>query len=427
MKTVIMAGGLGTRISEINPNIPKPLIKVDGIPILEHEIICLAKQNFTDVLITVGYLANQIIDYFGDGKRFGVNIEYFVETTPLGTAGALFKLKNLLKDDFLLINADSLFNVDLERFAKYHKEKHGYATLLTHPNSHPFDSSIVVTDSNGCVKKWYDKSETKPEWYKNRVNAGIHILSPVLLEKKFENEKVDLDKDLLHPLAGTGLLFAYDTIEYVKDMGTPQRLLEVEKDFKNGIYLKKNLLNKQKAIFLDRDGTINKDVGFLYDIDKMSLIDDAAKAIKLINESGYLAIVVTNQPIIARGEATIDELTNIHNKMETLLGKQNAYLDSIYFCPHHPDKGFAGERAEYKIECDCRKPKPGLLLKAAADYNIDLTSSWMIGDKMNDILAGVAAKCKTVYIGNSDCQIANIKANGLLDAVQKILKDGTNI
>ena len=118
-----------------------------------------------------------------------------------------------------------------------------------------------------------------------------------------------------------------------------------------------------------------------------------SEAIKLINQSGYLAIVVTNQPVIARGEVTWDELHEIHRKMETLLGKDGAYIDGLYICPHHPDKGFEGERPEYKIDCDCRKPKPGLLLQAAQDYNIDLTQSYMIGDSERDVEAGINAGC----------------------------------
>ena len=130
MKVVIMAGGKGTRIASIASDIPKPMIKIGDKPILEHEIECLKKQGLTDIIITVSHLGNIIMEYFGDGskispatgKEFGVNIEYFVEETPLGNAGALFKIKNKLKSDFLLLNADYLFNVDFNRFIKFHKE-----------------------------------------------------------------------------------------------------------------------------------------------------------------------------------------------------------------------------------------------------------------------------------------------------------------
>lgn len=398
MKTVIMAGGKGTRIASIAQDIPKPMISIEGKPILEHEIESLKEQGFKDIIITVSHLGNVIMDYFGDGKKLGVNIEYFVEETPLGNAGALFKLKEKLTEDFLLLNGDVMFDIDFNRFVNYHKEHQGLATLYTHPNNHPYDSGLLIIENNGSVKQWLTKEDTRPKYYKNCVNAGLHILSPVLLDQSIEKEKIDLDRDLLKPLAETGKLYSYQCSEYVKDMGTPERLKQTQEDFKNGIVKKKSLLSKQKAVFLDRDGTINKYVGFLRNIDDFELIDGVAEAIKKINNSGYLAIVITNQPVIARGEVTVDQLNEIHNKMETLLGLEGAYLDGIYYCPHHPDKGFAGEIPELKIDCECRKPKPGLLLQAAKDFNIDLSQSWMVGDSESDILAGRAAGCKTYLL-----------------------------
>lgn len=194
-------------------------------------------------------------------------------------------------------------------------------------------------------------------------------------------------------------MFCYDSPEYIKDMGTPERYQQVKRDFRNGLVHERNLRHKQKAIFLDRDGTINKYVGFLRNIDDFELLPKSADAIREINKSGYLAIVVTNQPVIARGEVTPGELQNIHNKMETLLGKERAYLDGIYYCPHHPNGGYPGEVPELKIDCGCRKPKPGMLLQAAEDFNIDLSESWMIGDGENDVLAGRNAGCHTALIG----------------------------
>ena len=406
MKVVIMAGGRGSRIAELFPNIPKPLIPVDGMPILEREIRSLASQGFDDLILTVGYLANKIMAYFGDGSKLGVKIVYFVEETPLGNAGALFRLKDKIGNEpFLLLNADAAFDVDFNRMLDYHKKHGGLVTLFTHPNSHPYDSGLIIADNNGNVEKWLSKEDERPQWYNNRVNAGLHVIDPKVLELSeknleidpstgFPKGKVDLDRQILKPLCGTGKMFCYDSPEYVKDMGTPERFHQVEADYKNGVVQAKNLHNKQKAIFLDRDGTINKYVGFLRNIDDFELIEGVSEAIKKINQSGYLAIVVTNQPVIARGEVTWDELNEIHRKMATLLGMHGAYIDGMYICPHHPDKGFEGERPEYKFYCDCRKPKPGLLLQAAKDYNIDLCESYMIGDSERDVEAGKAAGCK---------------------------------
>lgn len=403
MKVVLMAGGRGTRISELFPDIPKPLIPIQNIPVLEREIITLRDQGFTDLVLTVGYMADKIQEYFGNGEKWGVKIEYFVEDKPLGNAGALFFLD--LKEDFLLLNADAVFDVDFNRMVSFHQEKKALATLFTHPNSHPYDSGLIVAREDGEVEQWLSKEDERPLYYKNRVNAGLHVISPKVLEMsgiRKENiedgEKVDLDRQILKSLCGTGKMFCYDSPEYVKDMGTPERFRAVEEDYKKGIVKAKNLKNKQKAIFLDRDGTINKYVGFLRKEEDFELIDGVAEAVKKINKSGYLAIVVTNQPVIARGEVTFEGLEVIHNKMETLLGAEGAYLDGIYFCPHHPHSGYKREVKKLKIDCECRKPKPGMLLKAAKDLNIDLSQSYMVGDGENDIKAGKAAGCKTVLL-----------------------------
>lgn len=410
MKTVIMAGGKGTRITSVARDIPKPMIKIEGKPVLEHEIESLRDQGFSDIIMTVSHLGNVIMDYFGDGSKmspvtgrpFGVHITYYFEKEPLGNAGALFKIKDMLDDDFLLLNADALFNVDFNRFVAFHTAHGGLATLFTHPNSHPYDSSLLIADDKGEVLQWLSKEDERPLYYRNRVNAGLHILSPKLLEQTVCGEKVDLDRQILRPLAGTGKMFCYDSPEYVKDMGTPDRYYAVCEDFKEGRVSGKNLRNKQKAVFLDRDGTINKYVGFLRKPEEFELLDGVASAIEKIHRMGYLAIVVTNQPVIARGEVSFEGLEEIHKKMETLLGQQGAYLDAVYFCPHHPDKGFDGEIPELKIDCTCRKPKPGMLHRAAEDFHIDLSQSWMVGDGENDIRAGQAAGCRTALIGMSE-------------------------
>lgn len=414
MKVVVMAGGRGTRISSVASDIPKPMIRIDGKPVLEREIECLRNQGFTDIILTVSHMSNQIMDYFGNGSKFGVSVKYFIEEHPLGNAGALFKMRDKLIEPFLLLNADAVFDIDFNRFVEYHKSKGGLVTLFTHPNSHPYDSGVLIANQDGSVERWLTKEDIRPQWYQNRVNAGLHVIDPKVLdlsgidaaeagtEVNGKFIKVDLDRQILKPLCGTGQMFCYDSPEYVKDMGTPDRYRAVCEDYVAGRVQAKNLKNKQKAVFLDRDGTINKYVGFLRDIDEFELLPGVADAIRKINDFGYLAIVVTNQPVIARGEVTYEQLQKIHNKMEVLLGRQGAYLDAIYYCPHHPHKGYEGEIPELKIDCDCRKPKPGMLLKAATEFNIDLTESWMIGDGENDIRSGQAAGCKTALIGKED-------------------------
>jgi D,D-heptose 1,7-bisphosphate phosphatase len=431
-----MAGGKGTRIASVRSDIPKPMIPVLGKPILEWQIECLKKNGITDILIGIGHLGNFIRDYFGDGKKFGVDISYYEEKEPLGTAGFLFKAQGLDKD-FLLLCGDTIFDIDFNRFINFHQEKKALASLMTHPNNHPYDSSLIVTEieypqegSGGMpadthkVAAWLAKEDERL-WYKNRVNAGIQIISPELLNltrsrvfaegensKAAQSGRLDLDRDVLKPAVKTGRIYAYDTTEYIKDMGTPDRLEQVEADLKSGLVQDKNLSQKQRAIFLDRDGTLNKEVNFLTNIDDLELLPGAAEAVKKINQAGYLAIVITNQPVIARGEITLQQLNEIHAKLETLLGREGAYIDGLYFCPHHPDKGFEGERPEYKRDCECRKPKAGMVLQAARDFNIDLSASYMIGDRDKDVECGQAAGLKQSVL----CE----RNGNLLEALNKI-------
>lgn len=428
MKVVIMAGGKGTRITSVASDIPKPMIKIGDKPVLEHELECLRSQGFTDIIITVSHLGQIIMDYFGDGskvspatgKPFGLHIEYYFEKEPLGNAGALFKIKEKLTEDFLLLNADALFDVDFNRFVDYHRQHGALVTLFAHANDHPYDSGLLVVDKYNYVQQWLTKEDARPQYYRNIVNGGLHVLSPKVLDVEINTPKVDLDRQILKPLAGTGKMLCYNSPEYAKDMGTPERYYAACADYKSGKIQGKNLRNKQKAFFLDRDGTINKYVGYLRTPEQFELLEGVGEAVRKINLSGYLAIVITNQPVIARGEVTADGLQKIHNKMETMLGKEGAYLDGIYYCPHHPDKGFSGEVEELKIVCECRKPKAGLLLQAAKDFNIDLSQSWMIGDSENDVLAGKNAGCKTALIGETDYG-QNLQVTSLLDFVKEVL------
>jgi D-glycero-D-manno-heptose 1,7-bisphosphate phosphatase len=329
-------------------------------------------------------------------------------------------VRERLADDFLLINGDIVFDIDIPRFLSFHRDGGLPATIAVHPNSHPHDSAVVMTDAGGRVTAWLGKDDRRGHCG-NQVNAGLHVLSKRLLAGAAPADGIaDLDRDILRPLiAGartiaacgprtaspnlkrreehTGVL-AYRTPEYIKDMGTPERYRQVEADVKAGLPRRRNLANRQTAVFLDRDGTISRLDGFVTRPEQLRLDEGAAEAVRAVNGAGFLAIVITNQPVIARGECSVETLEEIHRKMEGDLGAEGACLDDIYYCPHHPDRGFAGERPEYKIDCECRKPKPGMILAAARKYNIDLSRSFMIGDDTRDALAGIAAGCRPALI-----------------------------
>lgn len=394
MKVVIIAGGKGTRIASISSEIPKAMIPIDGRPILEYQIELAKRYGYDDFIFIIGHLGEVIKNHFGDGSEFGCKIDYYVESTPLGTAGALREIEDKLSEDFFVFYGDTVMDFDMNAMLRFHYENHSDATLLLHPNDHPYDSDIVAVDQNYRVSHFYNKPHPDNLVVKNLVNAALFIFSPAILSKIKKGVKSHIEKDVLPLALSDGLnLYGYVTPEYIKDMGTPDRYSDVCDDVKSGKVARLNRDNKRPAVFLDRDGVINYEVNLLHNPDQMQLIPGAAEAIRRINKSGYLAIVVSNQPVIARNLCSIEELELIHAKLETLLGKEGAFLDGIFYCPHHPDKGYPEERPEYKIECDCRKPKPGLLLQAKDQFNIDMQKSIMIGDRDTDIQAGLAAGC----------------------------------
>ncbi len=404
-----MAGGFGKRIARLYSDRPKPMIEISGRPVLEYQIENLRKFGITEIIIVVHHMKDKIMRYFGDGSNLGVSISYYEEDKPLGTAGALYKIKEQLSDDFLLINGDLIFSVNFNKMIEFHRKKNALATLFVHPNSHPYDSELVEYDKNNAVTDWFKSNGVGN--FKNCVNAGIHIISKDALNGSHGSGMLNLRADVLMPLIPTGRVYAYRSTEYVKDMGTSDRLRHVTNDMAKGIVFARRADKKQKAIFLDRDGTINRYKGYVTSPKQLELINGSGEAIKKINRSGYLAVIVTNQPQIAMGRLTYAVLDEIHAKLDTLLGENGAYIDALYFCPHHPDSGFSGEVKELKIKCDCRKPSGGMIRQAAEDLNIDLSQSFMVGDTERDVLAGIDAGCTPIFITGSDntLSIRNVK------------------
>lgn len=397
MKAVILAGGKGTRLSHLTTAIPKPMIPVGGKPLIERHVEQLSAFGINDIYITVSYLPEVIKQHLGNGERWGVRIMYYDETEPLGTVGGVKALENQLDENFLVIYGDVLWKMDLQRLADFHSSHGGIATLVVHPNDHPHDSDLLELDRNKRITRFFPKPHPEDHWYPNMVNAGIYLFSPALLQHIPEG-KADFGKDIFPEIVLHHTIYGYNTTEYLKDMGTPDRLAKVEQHLADGFLEKRSLENPQKAIFLDRDGVLNEERNFIHREEDLVLFPYTAEAIRKINRSGYLSVLTTNQSVIARNMITEEGLRNLHHKIETQLGKHGAWLDEIKYCPHHPDKGFPEENPDYKIDCECRKPKPGMLLEAARDLHISLADSWMIGDSEVDVKAGKAAGVTTVGV-----------------------------
>jgi mannose-1-phosphate guanylyltransferase / phosphomannomutase len=433
-KAVIAAGGFGTRLAEAFPGVPKALVPVLGKPILQRQLEVLINNGIEEIYLTLGHQAERVQDYVSD-HQFDAKIECIIEPKPLGTGGALYYLKNKIKESFFMCMGDILFDLDVQQLSRFHDQQKSIATLVVHPNAHPYDSDLVILDDQAKVTGLLSKSGKRPTLYHNLVNAGAYLFSAQILELLTEPKQTDLEQDIIVPLINhRQSIYGYRTSEYLKDIGTPDRLKQAETELKRGTVEAKNLRNKQKAIFLDRDGTINKCCGLISNHHNLVLEEEAAAAIRKINRSSYLAIVVTNQPVIARNLCDFSELKRIHQKLEVLLGEQGAYLDDLYFCPHHPDSGYPEERKELKIKCRCRKPGIAMIEQAIKRYGIDTARSWIIGDSTTDVQTGVNAGIKAILVqtgvagGDRKYPLQpNFRAANLRDAVGYILESRGNL
>lgn len=404
---VILAGGLGSRLRDHVGAIPKAMVPVGGKPLLEHQVALARDHGFTDIRLLTFHGESVIRNHFGDGGRWGVSIRYHTEKVAMGTAGAVLEALPELDERFVVLYGDTLLDVDLDRMWRRHASLSADATLFVHPNDHPDDSDLIETDSEGWIVAFHPTPHPPGRNFQNLVNAALYVIERSALEPwSPPKSKLDFARDLFPAwLADGRRLHAYRSREYIKDVGTPDRLAQAESDLASGRVGRLSLRVKCPAVFLDRDGTLNQEVDRVKSADELKVIEGVGRALRRINQHGLLAVVVTNQPVIARGECSESELRRIHDKLETELGHDGAYLDGLYYCPHHPDRGFPGERPELKIACDCRKPRIGLIQKAAEELQIDVAGSWMVGDSTVDLQtaenAGIrAALVRTGHGGN---------------------------
>lgn len=407
MKCAIVAGGLGTRLRSVIGDIPKPMAMLGGVPLLARLIELCRRSAIDDIHLLVSYRPEAIRDYFGDGSAFGVRLSYWRDERPLGTAGSMGPVLRAAGEDMLVLYGDVFAEIELARLVEFHSaHADAAATLALHPNDHPHDSDLVTAEGDR-ITAFHRAPHWPGAWHGNLVSAGIHIVTPRLLPFIPQDRPADFGRDVFPAALAAGkFLAAYNTPEYIKDIGTPERFHEVERDITDGKPARCSLAQARKAVFMDCDGTLNVLVPLLRRMEDVELYPGAAAAVRAINDSGNLAIAVTNRPQVARGLLTEPEVRCIHNKLETLLGRERAKLDAMYYCPHHPDGGYEGEAPAYKIRCRCRKPDTLLFEQAAERFHIDLAGSAVVGDSARDIEAARRLGCRAVLVqtglGGSD-------------------------
>lgn len=410
-------------------DIPKPMAPVLGVPLLERLVDLLRQQGILDIVMLIHHRADVVRSHFDSGERFGVRVRYVEESSPRGTGGALVDAIPILAEQFLVIYGDTLVEMDFSRMLAFHINRAADATLFAHPNDHPQDSDLLEIDHEGRVTGLHPYPHPDGHDFRNLVNAGLYVMKRRVLETTWPEQAFDIAKQAVPRWVADGArIFAYRGDGYIKDMGTPERLARVEEQLRNGTVARKSGKSPRVVVFLDRDGTLNLEKGHLSNPDQLELFPGVGGAVRALNHAGIPAIVVTNQPVIARGEADFADVEAIHRRMEKILASEGAFLDAIFYCPHHPDKGFPGERNELKMACDCRKPGTAMVEEACRIFEIDRTNSWFIGDTTLDMecarrsgIQGILVKTGMAGRDGKFPESSTFKAASLVQAIDSVL------
>jgi histidinol-phosphate phosphatase family protein len=400
VKTIIIAGGLGTRLGLAD--IPKAMVPIGGMPLLHRTVDCFLRQGFRDFVFKLRHRADVIERYFGDGGRFGCRIEYIHETAMNGTAGGLRFLAQGDGDVFI-VYGDLLIDADMRRMLSFHQEHRADATLLAHESQHPEDSDVLVA-SGDCVTKLIHKPGSAT--YGRLTNAGVYVMRRHCFSVVPPEGTFDFGTDVLPLLITSGKhVLAYRTEEYVKDVGTPVRLRQAHEDLERC-----HVSGELDAVFLDRDGTINEEVNLLHRVEDFRLTPGAGSAICALNRLRLPVLVATNQPVVARNLCSEADILRVHEHMSAELAREGARIDAVYYCPHHPETHHADGNPQYRVECDCRKPKIGMFMRGAAEFDLELRRCVLIGDSSTDTAAASAAGMRSILVrtgyGGNDAKYA---------------------
>ncbi len=377
-QAVILAGGRATRLGELARDTPKPLLAVGGRPFIEHVILHCRRYGVREFLILAGPFEDKFRAALGDGQHLGVSIQLVPEPAPAGTGGALHYVADRLADTFLMLNGDSLFQADLLSLVRS-----GQASTRRSP---PWLGTVAVRRvgdtgrygrieiDDGLVTQFAEKSGSGA----GLINGGIYCLSRGVLDA-LGKPPVSIEQDVFPRLARERLLRGAILEGNFIDIGIPDDLRRAETVVP--------AWTRKSAAFLDRDGVLNVDIGWLHKPQDCVWMDGAKEAVRLLNAANYFVFVVTNQAGVARGlysEATLNEL---HDWMSVELAAAGAHVDAYYYCPHHPE----GTIASYALACECRKPGPGMIRRAFAEWPVDAGGSFLIGDRASDLEAARAA------------------------------------
>ena len=388
-QAVILAGGLGTRLGELTRTRPKAMIEVNRRPFLEYLVEQLRDQGIQRILLLLGYLPEPVINHFGDGSRFGVQIDYGVTEVDCDTGRRLSRALPLMDEVFCLLYCDNYWPMDLAAMWSQFERTNVLAQVTAYDNGSGISRDNLSIEPSGIVKT-YDKSRTAPGL--RGVDIGYAILDRKVVEA-LPADNVNFEAWAYPRLVDQGLLGAFVSSHRYYSIGSPERIPIMETYF-----------NAPPAVILDRDGVLNvkqPKACYVRTPEQFQWIEGSRRAVALLNEAGFITALATNQAGIARGVMTTQNLDQVHDAMIKGLAKRGAHLDGIYYCPHGWDEG-----------CSCRKPAPGMLFAAQSDLHFNMSQALFIGDDERDREAGQRAGCRTRILTDNE---------RLIDVVREML------
>jgi D,D-heptose 1,7-bisphosphate phosphatase len=374
---VILVGGLGTRLGAFTRDVPKPMLEVAGRPFLEHVISHLARFGVREILLLAGYHGKSVHERYDGQHLFGARVSVSIEPQPCGTGGALGFVAGRLHEAFILCNGDTFFDADLlPLLATADDPRCGAVVLLRHAEGDAGRYGRVDLSPDGAIRGFFEKPAegTHPA----PVNAGTYLIHRQRVLAEIGESPCSLETAVFPRLVASGALRGVTGRGYFVDIGIPESLAAARAELRRR--------RTRPAAFLDRDGVLNEDKGYTHRPDQLTWIDGAPAAIRALNRAGYYVLVVTNQSGVARGYYDEAAVHRLHDYMQEALIAEQAHVDAFYHCPHHPD----GVIPELALQCQCRKPGPGLLEQATRDWYIDLGNSFLIGNSESDLAAAAA-------------------------------------
>ena len=382
-QAVIFCGGLGSRLGKITKKTPKPLIRINNKPFIEFIIKNLSRFGIKKILLLCSYKHDLFYKKYHNRSIYGIKISCINEGSPLGTAGSILKAKSSLDDFFFLCNGDTYFDINILDLINYFKKNYLMSLALKNSIDKRYSGVKLL---NNTVEKFNFINKLK----KNLVNGGFYLLKKDLLN--FINKKnFSLENEVMTKLAKKKKISGKEFLNNFIDIG-------ILKDLKKAPqFLKK--VQKKPALFLDRDGVINKDLGYVHKYSNFIWLKNIKKIIKFANDNNYYVFVVSNQSGIGRGYYTKNHVDLLHVKINEELRKTGAHIDSFYYAPYYKGSKIYNFTKKDFLK---RKPNTGMILECMDKWNIDIKKSIVMGDQESDMLLAKNIKIKNRILVSKD-------------------------